>query len=101
MQKNKSLLSFANIYRFIKLYKKIAQLSELLSYFSLGQWDFKNTNVQKLWNNINNVDKTLYPFNMKDLNWNQYFKYNVIGIRTYLMKEDFSTIPAARKKFQR
>lgn len=46
-------------------------------------------------------DKEIFYFDMEDVDWNEFLKRGMNGIRQYLMKEDPKDIPAARKRFQR
>lgn len=84
-----------------KLYKKIDKLSKCLNYFCLKEFHFTNNNVQKLWDDVPKKDQSVYPFSMKEIDWDYHAQMHMMGLRTYLLKEDISTLPAARKKWFR
>ncbi|XP_075230970.1 fatty acyl-CoA reductase wat-like [Lycorma delicatula] len=85
----------------LRTYKKVNKFSDVLAYFTLRNWDFKNDNVQNLWKNLTEHDKLLFPFDISSLDWNDYFYIYVRGIRKYLLKEDPSSIPYAKVKLRR
>ena len=43
----------------------------------------------------------IYPFSMSDINWPEYFKDYLAGIRRFLFKESDDTLPQARIKWKR
>jgi hypothetical protein len=62
-------------------------------FFSSHVWKFTNSNIQELWEKINEDDKKLFDFNIGGLDWDKYLYNYVRGVRLYLMKDDPSTIP--------
>lgn len=73
----------------------------VITYFSTREWIFTNDNVKKLWADISDSDKELFPFNISRVNWDTYHKHQVYGIRQYVLKEDITTVPAAKIKYKR
>ena len=73
----------------------------MISYFSTRDWKFTNKNVQDLWQKLDEDDKKLFDFNIDELDWDRYFYSYVRGIRLYLLKDDFSTIPQALARYTR
>lgn len=56
---------------------------------------------QNLWSKLDERDKELFYFDMEDVDWSLFIKHSMLGLRTYLMKEDPKNIPAAQIRFQR
>lgn len=54
-----------------------------------------------MWGKLSHEDQELFYFNMDTVEWDTYIKKSMLGIRTYLMKEDIKTGPAAYKRMQR
>lgn len=77
----------------VKGYKKIEKFSGVLSYFTNREWVFKNANTQRLWKKMNDADRRLFEFSMKDFNWDSYFVFYSRGCRVYLLKDPLETIP--------
>lgn len=95
-----TLIHFA-IDRMLQVYKKIHRFCDVIYYFTNGHWYFTNNNVQQLWKKLSPQDQEIFFFNMADLNWSEVINMSMFGIRTYLMKEDPSTIPIALKRYNR
>lgn len=83
------------------MYKKIHKFCDIIGYFATNEWHFSNDNVQRLWQRLDEGDKRIFFFNMDDINWDEFLKDGIYGLRTYLMKDDPSTIPSALKRAQR
>ncbi|VVC99844.1 unnamed protein product [Leptidea sinapis] len=75
--------------------------SSVISYFTTKEIYFCNRRTQELWNTTSDLDKQIFPFSMKDINWDEYFEYYLQGIRQYLFKESEDTVPQARIKWRR
>lgn len=73
----------------------------VISYFATRTWVFTNENVQKLWSELNQEDQDLFLFDMRQLEWNEFFKNYMKGIRIYLVKDPMTTLPAALKRWDR
>lgn len=87
--------------RILQVYKKIHKFCDILGYFTTNQWNFSNANVQRLWSRLSPTDQELFFFNMADMKWSEAINLSIFGIRTYLMKEDPTSIPAALSRAQR
>lgn len=86
----------------------------MMSYFGLREWEFENSNIDRLASEIrsqhkfqetqnpNGIDDTemirdgsaVLPeklshleFDMKTINWNEYFHHYLYGIKKYVFKE--------------
>jgi fatty acyl-CoA reductase len=81
-------------------YKKIGKFTDILEYFSTREWIFSNKNVHDLWDRLNKDDKTLFPFDIKQMHWNEYLDTYHKGIMTFLLKEGPDKLPAAKKRLR-
>lgn len=84
--------------RAVKSYKKLHKVFDLIAYFSTRSWDFDNHNVSKLWNNMNNEDKSKFNFNMETLDWRKYLGECALGMRVFLLKDSLDTLPKGKRK---
>ncbi|XP_075232533.1 fatty acyl-CoA reductase wat-like [Lycorma delicatula] len=84
--------------RLLKISENVDKFLQSISHFTTRQWDFCNKNTQDLWKSLDQKDKEIFPFNVEDINWEEYFYNYMRGIRQYLLKDDLSTIPAAKKR---
>ncbi|CAH2056210.1 unnamed protein product, partial [Iphiclides podalirius] len=85
----------------LKLYKRVMKMSNILFYFSTQDWQFTDTNVREMWRSLSGPDRAVFPFNIGDMSWEYMTETFLIGIRVYLVKDDVSTLPEARKKWNR
>nr|UYO73019.1 fatty acyl-CoA reductase [Phenacoccus solenopsis] len=84
-----------------KIYSKMNDVREILTYFRQRDWTFVNTNTQQMWQNLTKEDKQLFFFNMSEISWEYFLQAMCLGLRVYLVNDDIDTIPAARKKWKR
>lgn len=87
--------------KLLKMYKKIHKFTDVLNYFTIKQWNFKNDRVNELMNSLDDRDKEIFFCDIKKLSWDEFFKTYIQGIRIYLMKDPIETLPEARIKWQR
>lgn len=67
-------------------------------FFAMHEWDFKVGNVKELIDEIDVAsDGDDFACNVKRLNWDQYLKNYVCGIRKYVLKDDEKTLKQARR----
>ncbi|XP_022125582.2 fatty acyl-CoA reductase wat isoform X1 [Pieris rapae] len=85
----------------LKFYSKVIKLANILFYFSTQDWRFSDDNVREMWRSLPSSDKTVFPFNMADMSWEYMAETFLLGLRVYLVKDDLSTLPEARKKWNR
>lgn len=85
----------------LRLYQKLHKATDCLQYFTTREWKFHCKNVLTLCDLLSKEDKEKFYFDVRSLNWDGFWENHVLGCRKFLLKEDPSTIPAARKSLQR
>jgi len=75
-------------------------LAGQLSRFSTQEWKFHDSNIRSLLGSLSSEDQELFYFDLTQLQWQQYLADYMAGTRYFLLKEDTSTIPAARKRYK-
>lgn len=85
------------IHRFIKLQKKIFAGSNLLKYFTMKRWDFRNE--QELDKEISEEENKIFPIDDKS-DYYQYWIAWVYGIRRYIFKENDSDLPRDKRNMK-
>lgn len=81
----------------LKVYKKITKALASLQYFTINEWRFNTDNMVALYDLLSPEDQRMFSFNVREVNWPTYIGKYCLGLRKYVMKEDHSTLPAARK----
>ncbi|KAH8236400.1 hypothetical protein KR026_000808 [Drosophila bipectinata] len=89
--------------RMIRLYDKIHKTIEILAPFVDTSWRFDTENTQCLWRRMSAEDQKLFDFDIRSLNWDDYFLQALPGIRIYLGKEEpgAESLERGRKIFWR
>ncbi|XP_048487844.1 fatty acyl-CoA reductase wat isoform X1 [Plutella xylostella] len=85
----------------LKFYHKVMKLANILFYFSTQDWRFSDQSVRNMWDTLSEQDKAVFPFSIADMNWEYLAETFLVGLRVYLVKDDLSTLPEARKKWNR
>lgn len=85
----------------LRVYQKLTKATTSLQFFTTHEWKFSATNMVELYGNMNPCDQKLFNFNVKEINWPNYIGKYCLGMRKYVLKEDLSTLPAARKHMRK
>ncbi|CAH0404502.1 unnamed protein product [Chilo suppressalis] len=81
----------------VNVQKRIRYGMECMRYFTTKEWHFKNDNLRALRQKVSPEDNKTFFTDMKVINWNSYLRVYVKGVRKYILKEDPSTLPQARR----
>ncbi|XP_023288205.1 fatty acyl-CoA reductase wat [Orussus abietinus] len=82
-------------------YKKIHKFSGVISYFSTQQWTFHNKRVQKLWERLRPADRKKFFFSIGELDWEEYMRYHIRGLRLHILKDTPDTVDKGRIKYRK
>ncbi|XP_037772550.1 putative fatty acyl-CoA reductase CG5065 isoform X1 [Penaeus monodon] len=85
----------------VKLCNKMVKAVSALEYFMLRDWTFHTSKTNALWRSLSPADQDIYHFSVKDLDWDTYIQTYQKGCKQYIMKEELSTIPFAKKVMTR
>ncbi|CAH1396789.1 unnamed protein product [Nezara viridula] len=72
-----------------------------LGYFATKTWNFANDNFLNLRNDILEEDKEQFNYEFDDMTPEEFIEMGIAKGRIYLLKEDESLLPQARKKLRR
>uniref|UniRef100_T1IQ15 Fatty acyl-CoA reductase n=1 Tax=Strigamia maritima TaxID=126957 RepID=T1IQ15_STRMM len=84
-----------------QIYDKLTQGHFLFKKFTCNQWEFNSDNVRKLWNSLPPNDQNTFNFDIKQINWKNYFETYHLGCKSYLLKESVETATTSRKRYAR
>lgn len=87
--------------RMMKIYRKIHKFSNVLKFFSSNEFRFDNDNVRRLVDKLDERDKRLFAFDMRDLDWTNLFRVSLYGLRLYVVKDDPSSLPESIRRIKR
>lgn len=81
----------------VKISSMMQKSQKALEPFTTNSWEWSHGNMDKLWEELGEEDRDIFPFDIRDLDWIQFLETYVQGIRKFLFKEKDSTIPASKK----
>ncbi|KAH8368975.1 hypothetical protein KR200_001177 [Drosophila serrata] len=73
--------------RLVNIYRKIHINFATIQHFLLHNWEFETNSVDKLRSLMSIEERQMYNFDMKALDWKEYWKTALFGMRLYLGKE--------------
>ena len=85
----------------VRLYDRAHRAISCLDFFTTHQWRFISENPIRLLDHLSNGDKQTFYFDVRGIDWNSYIETYILGARRFILKDDPSTIPAARKNLNR
>ncbi|CAD6193059.1 unnamed protein product [Caenorhabditis auriculariae] len=80
----------------VRLYGKIWKMIEALHFFTTRGWDFKSQALPALLEKMHPEDKEEFNFDIRQVNWDSYLFDYIMGIKRYILKENFESLPQAK-----
>lgn len=114
--------------RYVKGYQKLGRVISMMSYFGLREWQYQNSNIDQLSTILHNQYRNGYneqnvpsiehksdwtsmqkackkhpdlEFDMRTINWNEYFYHYLPGIKKYFFKEKLTGNEKCKKRYAR
>ena len=84
----------------VRLVKLMHRAFDMLGYFARREWSFPCNNLFSLLDQMSPADQKTFYMDVRKVNWRNYIHDFYMGIRRYLLKEDDSNIPDARKRMK-
>lgn len=81
----------------VRIAQKLDRAASCLEYFTTHEWCFSNDNVQELWSTLSEADQQTFNFALSALHWPTYMEQYCLGTKRFVMKEELTTLPSARK----
>ncbi|XP_076120002.1 fatty acyl-CoA reductase 1 isoform X1 [Alosa pseudoharengus] len=83
--------------RMMKTIKRLHKAMMVLEYFTSHSWVWNTDNVTMLMNQMSPEDRRLFNFDVRQLHWAEYMENYCMGTKKYVLNEELSGLPAARK----
>jgi len=87
--------------RLVRIHKRLQKAVSCLEFFTTHEWNFKNTNVQKLFTELDPNDQKTFYFDVSQLEWRSYIESYIWGTRQFVLKDHPSTVPNAKLRLRR
>ncbi|XP_043604093.1 putative fatty acyl-CoA reductase CG5065 [Bombus pyrosoma] len=84
----------------MKLLKNCNKLFTLVAYFTMNEWTFQRDNCSDLARKVKMLnDSDMVKLDLRDMNWEKYVAIYLMGIRKFILKQDFKS--TARQRLSR
>uniref|UniRef100_A0A8C4I1V3 Fatty acyl-CoA reductase n=1 Tax=Dicentrarchus labrax TaxID=13489 RepID=A0A8C4I1V3_DICLA len=83
--------------RMMKTITRLHKAMMVLEYFTSHSWVWNNDNVTMLMAQMSPEDKKMFNFDVRQLHWAEYMESYCMGTKKYVLNEELSGLPAARK----
>lgn len=85
-----------------KIAKRFKLAADTGTYFAMHEWNFETKNLRRLMQAARETQLDAHEFNcdMSDMDWDAYMEKYMLGIRTFVLNDDISSLPGARKKLK-
>lgn len=81
----------------VKIFSKFNQAAAVLEAFTMKQWKFNTDNNRFLMNELmSKEDRLLFNFDVSQLDWTEFLKDYVLGVRQFMLKEPINNLRQAR-----
>jgi len=85
----------------VRLYDKAHRAMECLDLYMTRQWNFVSRNPIQLLGRMSEEDRRIFYFDVREIHWRSYIETYILGTRQFLLKDELTTLPTARKQLQR
>jgi len=72
---------------YVKAYRKISRIIDMMAWFGLKEWQFAHRNIDELNELLPAEERSVLQFNIATINWSEYFRSYLSGIRRYFFKD--------------
>ncbi|XP_043919500.1 fatty acyl-CoA reductase 1-like [Protopterus annectens] len=83
--------------RMMKTITRLHKAMMLLEYFTSHSWVWTTDNTSMLMNQLSPEDKKVFNFDVRQLHWPEYMENYCMGTKKFVLNEELSGLPAARK----
>ncbi|CAG9770278.1 unnamed protein product [Ceutorhynchus assimilis] len=87
--------------RLMAAYKKVHKFSSVISYFCTREWDVRSDSLRRQQERMCDKDRELFFSDLKQLDWDEYYKTYCKGVRQYLLQDPLETLEVAQTKWRR
>ncbi|XP_017769179.1 PREDICTED: putative fatty acyl-CoA reductase CG5065 [Nicrophorus vespilloides] len=85
----------------VRTQKRIQSGLEILQYYTVRPWYFKNEGLKRLSGKLSTKDRAEFYVDFFEIDWDKYILNSVLGARLFCVKETIDTLPKARKLLKR
>ena len=94
------LISFV-LLSMMKAYRKMSKVFDVFTFFTSREFDFSTENTKKLHDQLNEMDKELFNFDIDTIQWEPYMHDYAAGMRKCLLHEPEERLEADIVQYKR
>ncbi|XP_069759271.1 fatty acyl-CoA reductase 1 isoform X4 [Narcine bancroftii] len=83
--------------RMMKVINRLHRSMMLVEYFTSHSWVWNTDNINMLMSQMSQDDKKVFNCDVRQLHWAEYMENYCMGTKKYVLNEELSGLPAARK----
>ena len=83
------------------MYKRLDNSMQTYEFFINHEWNWDNKVLLQILASIPSHERDIFNFDMKNIDWDQYYRSFTLGVKMYLLKDDMNELPKARQLVQR
>ncbi|XP_075898696.1 fatty acyl-CoA reductase 1 isoform X3 [Nelusetta ayraudi] len=83
--------------RMMKTITRLHKSMMVMEYFTSHSWVWNTDNITMLMSQMSPEDKKVFNFDVRQLHWAEYMESYCMGTKKYVLNEELSGLPAARK----
>lgn len=83
-----------------KMQMRIFTSLNMINYFMKTQWHWENYNFRRLYQTLSDTDRITFNFDATAMDYRMYVNDWIFGSRKYVLRQNESTIPAAKSKLK-
>jgi fatty acyl-CoA reductase len=87
--------------RFMNVYKKMNSSLQTFEFFISNEWNWSNSVYSRILQSIPSDEKETFDFDMRKIDWENYYRALTLGIKVYVVKDDMKELPKARRLIHR
>ncbi|XP_065557302.1 putative fatty acyl-CoA reductase CG5065 isoform X2 [Artemia franciscana] len=85
----------------VRLHKKATKVLDCVQFYTTHEWRTRSDNTCALIQRMNAIDRAIFNFDSRTIDWDEYLCTYYLGIRKFVLKDELHTLPAARTRMRR
>lgn len=85
----------------VNIQKRLQGGLDLLQYYTTKEWNFTNKKIVEICSKLDPSEKECFNTDVKSVQWETYVRDMLLGTRKFILKDDMSSMPKARRHLNR
>ncbi|XP_075218058.1 putative fatty acyl-CoA reductase CG5065 [Lycorma delicatula] len=85
----------------MKIFRRFKSAAKTGEFFALNEWKFCCNNQKSLASDMIECDRSEFQTDVSIVQWDEYVKNYMLGIRKFVLKDSLDSLPSAKRKLKR